>query len=39
MSDNKKIGLSIYENRLIHYNSGYYDVINKPIDIEWIKPF
>ncbi|AUJ23926.1 hypothetical protein [Virgibacillus dokdonensis] len=35
---NGSIGLGIYENRLVHYNSGnYYNVTNAPIDIDYLK--
>ncbi|WP_047982462.1 hypothetical protein [Ornithinibacillus contaminans] len=37
-SNDKPIGASIYENRLVSYNSGdYYKVVNGPIDMDWVE--
>lgn len=37
-SKGNPVGASIYENRLLYYNSGdYYQVINGPIDMNWVE--
>lgn len=39
-SKDKGTGASIYKNRLMSYNNpSYYQVLNGPIDMEWIKLF
>jgi len=39
-SNGKPIGASIYEKRVHFFNEGkYYNVINEPIDVDWVKNY